>query len=212
MQSHRDGCSETLSDEQIVARVLAGEVELFEIIVRRHGARLYRTTLFVLRDTADAEDAVQDTYLNAYSHLSQFAGRARFSTWLLHIAMNNARERIRRRAREIPTDVEDSKFQMLACPAPDPEARLRNRELSSCLAAGMESLPPSYRQVLVLRDVYGVDTRRAAQWMQISETNVKVRLHRARRVLRNQLAYQAYCASPGPLPNPASAEAPAIRD
>ncbi len=186
-------CAESLCDEQVVTRVLEGEVELFELLVRRHGARLYRAALFILRDGAEAEDAVQDTYLNAYSHLAQFAGRARFSTWLLHIAMNNAWERMRRRKREIPTDIEDAKFQNLRCSAPDPETYLRRRELSALVAAELALMPLQYRQVLLLRDVWGIDTREAARCMQISESNVKVRLHRARRVLRNQLAEKDRC-------------------
>ncbi len=196
MHCSMDVASESFTDEQIVGRVLAGEVELFEILVRRHSARLYRATCFILRDTAEAEDAVQDTYLNAYSHLAQFAGRSRFSTWLLHIAVNNAWERMRRRRREVPTDAEDAKFQNLPCAAPDPEARLRNRELSSILAAALAVLPASYRQVLLLRDVWGVDTRRAARCMRISESNVKVRLHRARRVLRHTLVSRAWRTEP----------------
>ena len=183
-------CAEALSDEQVVSRVLEGEVELFELLVRRHGARLYRAALFILRDDAEAEDVVQDTYLKAYSHLSQFAGRARFSTWLLHIAMNNAWERIRRRKREVPTDIEDPKFQNLPCSAPDPEIHLHRRELSSLIAAELAIMPPQYRQVLLLRDVLGIDTGETARYMRISESNVKVRLHRARRVLRNQLTGQ----------------------
>ena len=197
--------AEALSDEQVVSRVLEGEVELFELLVRRHGARLYRAALFILRDDAEAEDAVQDTYLNAYSHLAQFAGRSRFSTWLLHIAMNNAWERIRRRKREIPTDIEDPKFQNLPCSVPDPETHLRRRELSSLIAAELALMPPQYRLVLLLRDFWGIDTREAARRLQISESNVKVRLHRARRVLRHQLAGKE-CGARWLMPSPGSGD------
>jgi RNA polymerase sigma-70 factor (ECF subfamily) len=87
---------ETLTDEDVVARVRAGETELFEIVMRRHNQRLFRVTRAVLRNDAEAEDAMQQAYLSAYTHLHQFAGKARFSTWLTRIALNEATQRARR--------------------------------------------------------------------------------------------------------------------
>src|SRR5205085_2029806 len=81
---------EPLSDEEVVARVLAGETGMFEIVMRRHNKRLYRVARAILRNDVEAEDVMQDAYVRAYEHLNQFAGRAKFSTWLSRIAVNEA--------------------------------------------------------------------------------------------------------------------------
>src|SRR5687767_8741755 len=85
----------TLVDEEIVRRVRAGDGALFEVLIRRHNQRVYRAARAVLRDEAEVEDVMQEAYLAAYVHLDQFAGAARFSTWLLRITMNEARRRYR---------------------------------------------------------------------------------------------------------------------
>jgi RNA polymerase sigma-70 factor (ECF subfamily) len=81
---------EPLSDEEVVARVLAGETAMFEIVMRRHNQRLYRVARAILRNDGEAEDVMQDAYVRAYEHLDQFAGRAKFSTWLTRIAVHEA--------------------------------------------------------------------------------------------------------------------------
>jgi RNA polymerase sigma factor (sigma-70 family) len=96
--------SPTLSDEEVVRRVRAGEVALFEVLVRRHDARVYRTARAILRDEAEAEDAMQAAWLHAYQHLGEFAGAAAFSTWLVRIAANEALGRLRRKARLVPVE------------------------------------------------------------------------------------------------------------
>ena len=90
---------ETLSDEEVVRRVCAGEPALFEIVMRRYNPRLFRVARAIVRDDAEAEDVLQQAYVNAFSHLQQFAGEARFSTWLTRIATNEALARVRRRGR-----------------------------------------------------------------------------------------------------------------
>jgi RNA polymerase sigma-70 factor (ECF subfamily) len=87
---------EPLSDEEIVARVLTGETGMFEIVMRRHNQRLYRVARAILRNDGEAEDVMQDAYVHAYEHLDQFAGRAKFSTWLTRIAVHEALARQRR--------------------------------------------------------------------------------------------------------------------
>src|SRR5215468_6038957 len=87
------------SDEELARRVAAGETALFEILMRRYNQRLFRVARAILRDEAEAEDVMQQAYVNAYTHLGQFAGRARFSTWLTRIAVNEALARLRRRGR-----------------------------------------------------------------------------------------------------------------
>src|SRR5687768_8593011 len=89
----------TLPDEEIVSRVMAGETGLFEVLMRRHNQRVYRAARAILRDDREAEDVMQEAYVNAYTHLAQFGGRAKFSTWLIRIAVYEALARARRRGR-----------------------------------------------------------------------------------------------------------------
>src|SRR4051794_17650322 len=96
--------SAALSDEDIVVRVLEGETPLFEVLMRRHNERVYRAARAILRDDTEAEDAMQEAYVNAYIHLGQFERRAKFSTWLTRIAVHEALGRARRRGRYEPMD------------------------------------------------------------------------------------------------------------
>src|SRR5881396_660219 len=95
-----------LTDEEIVERILGGETALFELLMRRYNQRLYRIARAIVRDDGEAEDVTQDAFVRAYEHLDQFAGRARFSTWLTRIAVHEASARVRRRGRQ--TDIEES--------------------------------------------------------------------------------------------------------
>src|SRR5262245_7681150 len=99
MPSPSSPASSPLTDEEIVARVLAGEARLFELIMRRHNARVFRAARAILRDADEAEDVMQDAYVRAYEHLAEFGGRARFSTWLVKIAVHEALARARKRRR-----------------------------------------------------------------------------------------------------------------
>ena len=182
---------EAWTDEEVVARVLAGETALFEILMRRHNQRLYRVARAVLRDDAEAEDVMQDAYVRAYQHLAQFAGRARFSTWLTRIAFHEALARVQRRARyEYIDSANDSSggiMSLLATTAPNPEQQTSQRELGTVLESAILALPGKYRAVLVMRDIEEMSTAEAAECLEISEENVKVRLHRARALLRREV-------------------------
>jgi len=98
---------EQLSDEEVVLRVVAGDAALFEILMRRHNQRIYRAVRAILRDDDDAEDVMQQAYLNAFQHLGQFAGDSQFATWLTRIAVNEALARRRKRARFIGEGEDD---------------------------------------------------------------------------------------------------------
>ncbi len=171
-----------LSDDRLVSRILAGEAELFEIVVRRYNQRLYRTAMAIVRDPVEAEDVLQDTYLNAFAHLRQFAGRARFSTWLTRIAVNEALARLAKRTRS-PLSFRDWEDDLPA-PATDPEHGLVNQSLKEFLETAVGGLTPPYRSVFVLREIEGLSTAETASVLDISPENVKVRLHRARAFLK----------------------------
>lgn len=180
----------TLSDEDVVARVLAGETSMFEIIMRRYNQRLYRVARAILRNDSEAEDVMQDAYVRAYEHLEQFAGRAKFGTWLTRIAVHEGLARKRRGSRyhnsEAPQSKEDPMDEYPSVGL-NPEEQASNLQLHSLLEEAMESLPDVYRTVFMLRDVEEMSTIETANVLEITEENVKVRLHRARALLRRNL-------------------------
>ncbi len=183
--------SESMSDEAVVTRVLGGDVASFEILMRRHNQRLYRVACGILQDRSEAEDVIQDAYVRAYEHLNQFAGRAKFSTWLSRIAVNEAlaRKRHSRRYKELEPMLEDNGDRMdrFTSSVPDPEQQTSGSELRRLLENAIGTLPDNYRAVLVLRDVEEMDTAETALALEISEENVKTRLHRARALLKKKL-------------------------
>jgi RNA polymerase sigma-70 factor, ECF subfamily len=186
---------EPLSDEEVVARVLTGETGMFEIVMRRHNQRLYRVARAILRNDGEAEDVMQDAYVRAYEYLGQFAGKAKFSTWLTRIAVHEALARQRRgnRYQELqPTsEYEGDPMDRFASLAPDPEQQVSNSEIRMLLEEAVEKLPDAYRTIFMLRDVEDMSTTDAADVLEITEENVKVRLHRARALLRKSLYARA---------------------
>jgi RNA polymerase sigma-70 factor (ECF subfamily) len=183
------------SDEELARRVAAGETALFEILMRRYNQRLFRVARAILRDEAEAEDVMQQAYVNAYAHLGQFAGRARFSTWLTRIAVNEALARLRRRGRfdqvDATPDWEERAVHRIAVPRADPEQQALRGEMRAVLEASFEAIPQIYRTVFVLREVEGLSTAEAAACLSLGEDAVKTRLFRARALLRRELLERA---------------------
>jgi len=185
-----------LSDEEVVARVLAGETSMFEIVMRRYNQRLYRVARAILRNDSEAEDVMQDAYVRAYEHLDQFAGRAKFSTWLTRIAVHEALARQRRgkRYQELePMSEGDAgdPIDGFASMALSPEEQASNSQIRGLLEDAVEKLPDAYRTVFMLRVVEEMSTTDTANVLEITEENVKVRLHRARALLRKSLYARA---------------------
>ena len=187
--------SAPLSDEDVVRRVLQGETALFEIIMRRYNQRLYRIARGILRDSAEAEDVMQDAYVRAYANLAQFAGRSQFSTWLTRIMIHEALARVRRRQRVDqlgPEESSDGEREMnLISTSLSPEEHTSAAELRTALEAAVLAIPERYRLVLMMRDVEQMNTAEAAAALEITEENVKVRLHRARALVRKELFARA---------------------
>lgn len=183
-----------LADEEVVSRVLAGELDLYEVLMRRHNQKLFRAVRAILRDDGEAEDVVQEAYVSAYRHLASFVGQARFSSWLVRIAVNGALDRRRRRARIVSLDaaLEDSSINRDAPPTAgtspeDPERQSARHELAHLLEDAIDALPAAFRTVYVLRDVEGMSTQETAESLELEVNTVKTRLHRARSMLREQL-------------------------
>ena len=184
-----------LSDEEVVSRVLAGDTALYEIIIRRYNQRLYRVVRSILRDDSEAEDVMQDAYVRAYEHLNQFAGRAQFRTWLTRIAVHEALarvERARRFDRPIPKDdFEGDVMELFAAPQRTPEQQAADSEVRVMIETAVANLPDLYRSVFMLRDVENLSIEEVAEILDLSQSTVKVRLHRARRALRKTIFNQA---------------------
>jgi RNA polymerase sigma-70 factor (ECF subfamily) len=178
------------SDQEIVDRVKGGETALYEIIMRLYNQRLYRVARAILRDDAEAEDVMQDAYVRAYQHLDQFEGRALFSTWLTRIAVHEALARVRSRNRtgQLEQTEDDGEFRMDVLEiSPDPEQNASRAELGHLLEEAVLGLPEQYRAVVMLRDIEELSTSETAAALDLTEPNVKVRLHRGRAMARGWL-------------------------
>jgi len=182
-------------DEQaLIERIRGGDSNAFYDLVRPHERAIYITAYSILQEPSEAEDVAQETVLKAFRNLHQFRGDARFGTWLITIAMNEARMRLRSRQR--------ARFESLDAAAPDdpdyvplqlrdwreiPSQALERQELRVALARALASLDEKYREVLVLRDVQLLNVAETAEILGITPGNVKVRLLRARLQMRDRL-------------------------
>ena len=179
----------TLSDAEVVRRVLEGQRNLFEVLMRRYNQRVYRAIRGVLRNEEEVEDTMQQAYLLAYAHLGEFAGASSFSTWLTRIAMNEAFACLRKQRRlrlveEIPDFAED----VMRAPAESPEHQAVRQQSRRFIESAVDKLPWMYRTAFMLRDIEQLSTGETSETLGITKQAVKVRLHRARRALRGALA------------------------
>jgi len=174
-----------LEDAELVRRIRAGETALFELVMRRYNQRLFRVLRALLRDEAEAEDVLQDAYVRAYAHLGQLEQPERLASWLTHIAVHEARARLRRRGRI--AEVKEGPLHAVPSPSRDPEQEALGKQLQRVLVSAIDDLPVGYRTVFVLRDVEGMSTAEVSESLGVSEQAVKMRLHRARGVLRQVL-------------------------
>lgn len=186
--------SERWSDLELVERVRAGDTGLYEIIMRRYNQRLYRVARAILRDDDEAEDVMQDAYVRAFQHLYQFAGLAPFSVWLTRIAVNEAlqRLRLRRRSQQLD-DIEQNEEGLMSAveSSPDPEQKASITELGQLLEEAVLGLPDHYRSVVMLRDIEEMSTADTAAALELTQQNVKVRLHRGHAMMRGWLFARA---------------------
>ena len=191
-----DGCEQ--ADEALIQQVLAGNTALFELLMRRYNERVYRAARSIVRDEHETEDVMQQVYVNAFTHLSQFTGAARFSTWLTRIAVNEALARVRRQGRYDSFDEQRSKVEPFAThhPADDPERQAFAQELRGLLERAIDSLPNGMREVFVLREVEGLSTLEVAECLDVSEDVVKTRLSRGRALLRQLLMERTGAVAP----------------
>jgi len=191
-------------EKTLIARILAGETELFHELIRPYERMVYLTILTMVRNEAEAEDGAQEVMINAFRHLKSFRGDAKFSTWLVTIAMNEARQRLRKAKMAVQGsldgDLEGKEGDFTPAVLTDwreiPSEALEKKEMRQKLREAVEQLPPIYREVLVLRDLEELNQEETASALGISVTLVKVRLHRARMMLQKLLAPYLKSAAP----------------
>jgi RNA polymerase sigma-70 factor (ECF subfamily) len=174
------------SDERLVERARARDGAAFELLMRRHNQRVYRVVRSVLRDADEIEDVIQQAYLQAFLHLDQFGGNARWSTWVCRIAINEALARLRQRGRFVSIEAlsEDAMADASKGPTNDPERVTAGREFGQLVERAIDELPDIYRGVLIMREVEGLSTGETAAILDVEPEVVKTRLHRARAALR----------------------------
>jgi RNA polymerase sigma-70 factor (ECF subfamily) len=185
-----------LDEAALLARMQAGDDGAFEACVRTYCGPMLLVARRILRNEEDANDAVQDAFLSAFTGMSQFKGQSRLGTWLHRIAVNAALGRLRSRQRHPEKSIEDllphfgEDEHQLDPPVPwmaVPETSLQQQESCDLVRACINQLPETYRIVLLLRDIEGFATEETAQVLQTSVDVVKTRLHRARQALRTLL-------------------------
>lgn len=174
-----------IPDDEVARRVVAGEVELFELLLRRYNQRLFRVARGLVATDAEAEDVLQDAWVRAFEHLAAFRGEALLSTWLARITTHEAYARLRRRRRfvALPPAVEEE----VPTSAQNPEESAATGEIRRALEGAIGALPASYRSVFLLREIEGLSTLETAESLEISAAAVKVRLHRGKAMLRRRL-------------------------
>lgn len=185
-------------DMAVIDQVLHGQTALFELLMRRYNERVYRAARSIVRDDQEAEDVMQQAYVNAFTHLRQFNGSARFSTWLTRIAINEALARVRRQGRYETFDDELSNVEpfMPRNPSDNPERQAFAGELRGLLEWAIDALPNGMREVFVLREVEELSTSEVAECLGVSEDVVKTRLSRGRATLRRLLMERTGATAP----------------
>lgn len=190
-------------DELIVQKVVGGDVALFEVLMRRHNRRVFRTTRAILRSDDDAEDAMQEAYVSAYQHLPEFEGRAKFSTWLTRIAVHAALAKIRKAKRITSLEELEEQGGEAGIQQPGEEGNVRgpedaasDGELRVALEQAVDALPATFRTVFVMRAVEELSVTETAEALEIPEETVRTRLHRARGMLRADLTRKLEATAP----------------
>jgi RNA polymerase sigma-70 factor (ECF subfamily) len=191
-----EGAEQT--DEDVIRQILEGNTAMFELLMRRYNERIYRTARSIVRDEDEAEDVMQQAYVNAFTHLRQFNGSAQFSTWLTRIAINESLARVRRQGRYEAFDDERSNAEpfMSQTPPENPERQAFTGELRELLEWAIDTLPDGMREVFMLREVEGLSTAEVAECLGVSEDVVKTRLSRGRAALRAALLERTGATAP----------------
>jgi RNA polymerase sigma-70 factor, ECF subfamily len=184
------------NEAELIKSVCGGEREAFYELVRPYERMIYATAISVVKNPADAEEVAQEAVLKAFSNLSSFRAESKFCTWLVQITYNEARMKLRKARSHLYESIDDQQQneeggfwpRNFADWRPTPSELLEQNEIRQAVQDAINSLSPSYREVLVLRDVQHLSIKETSTILGISEPSVKTRLHRARLLLRDRLA------------------------
>lgn len=185
MNSANQTSTHQLSDEEIVDRILNGEKHLYETLMRKFNTRLYRISLSIVNDDMEAEDVMQTAYINAYRYLSSFQKKSAFSTWLTRILINESllhKKKMSKRLKVLTDQKNNDSHD------DTPLKKVMNKELKTILEKAVSSLPEKYRLVFVMREIQELSTQETMEVLDLGESNVKIRLTRAKEMLRDQLS------------------------
>lgn len=178
-----------LSEALIIEKIVNGEIELFEILMRRHNELLFRTIRGYINSESDVQDIMQDTYIKAFEKLYQFRSEAKFSTWLIRIGINEALQRKRKTSNynTIALQQDNKLLQIEDQNIMDPERKTIYNESTVFMEKAIDTLPEKYKIVYMLKEVEGIEISEICDCLNLSNSNVKVRLHRARIMLRDSI-------------------------
>jgi RNA polymerase sigma-70 factor (ECF subfamily) len=181
--------SESHSDFVIIKKITEGEKELFEILIRRYNPYLYKIGRSYNYNHEDTEDLMQDTFVDVFTNLSKFEGRSTFKTWIIKIMLNNCYRKSQRSGfrNETPSEIDERSRPMFAGSYPDTNKIVMNKELGSIIEKAVNKMPHDYRMVFSLREMTGLNVAETAEALNISEANVRVRLNRAKNMLRKEI-------------------------
>jgi RNA polymerase sigma factor (sigma-70 family) len=174
---------------EIIQRILNGEISLYEMIVRRFNSDLYKVGRSYNYNHQDTQDLMQDTFIDAYKSLSSFEGRSGFKTWIIRIMLNNCYRKKKKSGfkNEIMQDMNENSKPMFTHSSNDTDKVVQNRELGYIIEEALARIPYDYRMTFALREINGLHVSETADLLRISEANVKVRLNRAKAMLRKEI-------------------------
>lgn len=178
-----------MPDILVIERILQGETELFEILMRRYNELLYRTIRSYLKSYPDIEDTMQDAYVKAFQNLHQFKNEAMFSTWLIRIGINEVLQRKRKSKKNQTVDItlETGSLQIADDSFTSPENITIYKESTAFIEKAIDALPENYKIIYMLREVEGMDIAEISKALDLTNSNVKVRLHRARNMMKDYI-------------------------
>ncbi len=191
--SIQDPKGHSIKESEVIRRILGGEKELYEILVRRNNQKLYRIIRTYIKNGAEVEDVMQNTYLNAFAKLYQFKMESSFSTWLIRIGINEALSRLKEKQKLVHLNTAaDTVKNTIVLEMPDkrqlnPQQQLIRKEATQLLENAIDSLNSKYRSVYVLKEVEGMSLKEVADALDLSVGNVKIRLHRSKAMLKDKL-------------------------
>lgn len=174
-----------MNEEEIIEKIKSGDKDLYGILIQKYNQRLYRIARSIVKNENELEDILQDTYLKAYMNLSQFRKESQFSTWLIRILINQANATVLKSKRFHSSSTDELNKATESTESPD--FNMTNKELKAILENAIDKLSETLRSVYIMREVENLSIQETAQCLDITEQNVKTRLHRAKEILKEEL-------------------------